>query len=139
MERATRSDVHHERLAHSTLKKYLVRGQSRHIRKVLLSKLNNFRILGLSLSSSGFGPHKNVRTFFRAFSQLSTVPDCFLSIAVTAGVSIAWLVGWSSYKETNPQNLTNVGVAGSSYPHRWRCEEKSGLSPIEQHACDSLG
>jgi hypothetical protein len=42
---------------------------------------------------------------------------CFQPIAVMVGVSIAWPFVQAGYKETNPQNLTNVSQAKWTYPH----------------------
>jgi hypothetical protein len=55
------------------------------------------------------GPHKNVRSFFTSCAQLSVIYAQALLIAVTFGVSIAWTFIQAGYKETNPQNPTNVG------------------------------
>jgi hypothetical protein len=85
----------------------------------------------LSLSSGGLGPHKNVRWFFTSCAQFSTSYAQARLIAVTVGVSTAWTFIQAGYKETNPQNPTNVGGAASIYPRREWCEEKSLISPIE--------
>jgi hypothetical protein len=59
-------------------------------------------------------------------------------VAVTPDVSVIWQVGLSVYKETNPQNLTNVGGAERTYPDLEPCEEKSRLSRIGRHGRHSL-
>jgi hypothetical protein len=100
----------------------------RHIRKRLLSKPNNFRILGLSLSSSGFDSHKKAGPFSSGFSHLSTIAAPISLITITLDFSEIWQAGPSVYKETNPQNLTNVGGAEQTYPCWEPCEENGELS-----------
>src|SRR5579872_2279130 len=62
----------------------------RPVRKQLLSKPINFRILGLSLCSGGLKWHKTVRRFPRASSHLSTIAEPRLSNGVTLCVSSRW-------------------------------------------------
>jgi hypothetical protein len=54
-------------------------------------------------------------------------------------VSAIWQAGSYRYKETNPQNLTNVSGAERTYPDREPCEEKSRLSRIERQDRHYLG